>query len=52
MMTGGIIVFDDYKASTCRGAKAAVDQYLINKKVEFLPPIESQLAVVIGDQDD
>lgn len=31
MEKGGLIVFDDYGAPTCRGAKAAVDEYFADK---------------------
>lgn len=31
LVVGGIILFDDYNADTCLGAKKAVDEFFINK---------------------
>lgn len=36
MIKGGIMVFDDYNANTCLGAKKAVDEFVKLHKIELI----------------
>jgi predicted O-methyltransferase YrrM len=36
MAKGGIIVFDDYNASTCLGAKKAIDEFVLSKNLNLI----------------
>lgn len=49
MKSRGIMVFDDYAADTCLGAKLAIDEFFADKRkrVRFFPLLNCQLAVTI-----
>lgn len=46
IVPGGIIIFDDYNASTCPGAKAAVDEFFSGKPEKIIPTAECQAMII------
>jgi O-methyltransferase len=42
----GIIVFDDYNAPTCPGAKLAVDEFLKDKPEKLINFVQDQVAII------
>jgi len=51
MEQGGIIIFDDYHAPTCLGAKKAVDEFFM-KRVEIISPLAYPAVGVIKGGGD
>jgi O-methyltransferase len=51
MQPGGIIIFDDYGAPTCLGAKKAVDEFFASRVETVVPLSEPAYGCVIGGGD-
>jgi O-methyltransferase len=49
MSAGGIMIFDDYAAPTCHGAKAAVDEFFAERPERVVCLSEPAHAVRVGD---
>jgi O-methyltransferase len=47
MVTGGIMVFDDYSASSCLGAKKAVDEFIIKHNLVLHKGGDSQYYITL-----
>lgn len=46
MVSGGIIILDDYNAPSCPGAKLAVDEFVSNKVEKVIPTVECQAMII------
>lgn len=46
MVPNGVIVFDDYNASSCPGAKLAVDEFFSDKPEKVVTTVECQAMIV------
>jgi len=49
LSAGGVIVFDDYCAKTCLGAKAAVDTFFMDKPEKLVLPSGDGCYVIVGE---
>ena len=50
VVKGGIVVMDDYNASTCLGAKLAVDEFFYDKREALIWSCMSQICAVKGSE--
>lgn len=48
---GSVIIFDDYGAPTCLGAKQAVDEFFSDKREEIVPLSEPAHGCIVGGGD-
>ena len=46
MTKGGLFVFDDYGFETCKGAKAAIDEYFSDKPEQIIPLSSGQCFII------
>lgn len=46
MIKGGIMVFDDYGAKSCEGAKLAIDEFFTDKPENLIWPTACQICII------